>query len=511
MILLIHKKGKKLLHVLKEGQELELAASGLVDAFWKVAQRFPEEVVGWCGEEFHDQVSADEWNSIFYHQRIMASYAVRNIYISEDIGYIDQLPFININRAVRFPSWRMSTDVGGIYGKALLCFKELFNGIEDFGYLLNSIAKLGQQNSLFCYSEPALTTIKSVNSPVCTTSDKELYKFISQHYNSIWIYVLLFCHLWYEKRFPLLAFLKALNKPKFFRQNIALEKISISAGENSASKEIDVIIPTIGRKEHLFNVLKDLEEQVLLPKKVIVVEQNPEEHATSELNFLEGREWPFQIIHHFTHQTGACNARNIALKEVKSDWIFFADDDIRLEPELLKKSLKELQRLNISCLNINCRQEGEETVFSKIKQWGSFGSGTSIVKTCFAEKCRFPLLYEQAYGEDSDFGMQLRNLGCDIIYHPDLAILHLKAKVGGLRTKVKKEWEAQEPLPKPSPTVMAFALKYNTPEQIKGFKTSLLLKFYRNQEIKNPFTYIRSMNLRWKKSKEWAHQILQEK
>ena len=43
----------------------------------------------------------------------MMSYAVKTKFLSE-IGYIDQLPFINVEPGVKYPTWRMSSDVGGI-------------------------------------------------------------------------------------------------------------------------------------------------------------------------------------------------------------------------------------------------------------------------------------------------------------------------------------------------------------------------------------------------------------
>ncbi|GAK99372.1 hypothetical protein JCM19314_3417 [Nonlabens ulvanivorans] len=36
-------------------------------------------------------------------------------------------------------------------------------------------------------------------------SDQYLYRFVKQHYKSRWTFMLLLCHLWYEKRFPLYA------------------------------------------------------------------------------------------------------------------------------------------------------------------------------------------------------------------------------------------------------------------------------------------------------------------
>ena len=55
---------------------------------------------------------------------------------------------------------------------------------------------------------------------------------------------------------------------------------------------------------------------------------------------------------------------------------------------------------------------------------------------------------------------------------------------------------------------MAYAFKHYTPEQIKGYKVSLFLKFYNKQPIKNPVGYIRQMRKRWGLSEEWANKLL---
>ena len=240
------------------------------------------------------------------------------------------------------------------------------------------------------------------------------------------------------------------------------------------------------------------------------MEQNPEVNSESELDYLISETWPFEIVHHFTHQLGACNARNIALNRVKSNWVFFADDDIRFQQDLLQNVVKEASRYQIQAINLNCKQPGEETVFEKIKQWGSFGAGTSMVKSFYARQCRFSEVFEFGFGEDADFGMQLRNKGCDIIYHPQIQTLHLKAPSGGFRKKLNLPWENSELLPKPSPTLMAYAIKYYTRNQLKGYQVSLYLKFYSRQNEKNPVKYIKMMQKRWKLSEDWAVRILNQ-
>ncbi len=510
MILLVHKKGKFVVRILNDNKEIRLDESRCNYAFWELAEKFPDELICWCEEKLVTQLKISSWDEIFSNDLIMASFGVYSSFLPDSIGYIDQLPFININRKVRFGTWQMSSDVGGVKGKVLLKFKHLFEGIKDFDFLLNSISKIGQQNGLLCYSSPLLVKSK-LGKTHSKTSTSQLFQFVYSHYNSIWVSVLFWCFIRHENKFPLVAYLKSFIQEKHFKKEVDLSEFNTSFSPKSKdSASIDVIIPTMGRKKYLMQFLDDLSQQSLLPKSVIIIEQNPDENSVSDLNKIEIENLPFKIVHHFINQTGACNARNIALNEVSSDWIFFADDDIRISKDLLKNAMEVIQNWHIDALNMNCKQEGEETIFHVIKQWGSFGSGTSIVKTSFAEKCKFSPIYEHGYGEDIDFGMQLRNKGCDVIYHPLIEILHLKAPVGGFRQQPKLEWERDEVQSKPSPSLMVYAKKYYTCQQLIGFKTSLFLKYYRKQPIKNPILYISHMRKRWQKSEEWALKMMIE-
>jgi len=509
MIFLIHQNGHRVVKVLKSEVEIKISATLCTAAVWELAEKFPNELLGWCEESFLKHLDLEKWKDIFHHDLIMASYAVETTFLPESIGYVEQLPFTNLKREVLYGTWRMSRDVGGVQTEVLLRFKPLMGKLRNFEYLLNSVAKLGQQNSLFCYSAPGLVSSKSAANIRHTASNKQLFSFVFQHYNSIWLLILTWCLLKFENKIPLLHGLKGLKRQKFFKRTIDLSRISAKSNWFShTSGIIDVIIPTMGRPRHLHEVLKDFSKQTHLPQKLIIVEQNALVDSVSELDYLKEKPWPFEIVHHFIHRTGACNARNIALKEIKSEWVFFADDDIRLMPDALENAFIEINRYKINALSMNCVQEGEKTVFNKIKQWGSFGSGTSIVKSSFAKNCFFSPVYEHGYGEDLDFGMQLRNLGCDIVYHPGITIHHLKAPSGGFRDKPIMEWEKGNPKPKPSPTLMAYALKYYSKEQLAGFKTSLLLKYYNKQSVRNPFKYNREMRESWKKSKTWAKKLL---
>lgn len=511
MKILIHQNSRNPLEVISSDNEgVRLKSRTCTDAIWELALSYPEEIIGWCEESLQNEIVFENWFEIFSHDLILASFSVNTTFLPDSIGYVDQLPFIKVNKHVKYPTWLTSNDVGGIKGKVLLQFKNLFGDETNLGYLLNSVAKIGQQNGLFCYSEPMLIRAATDKKPVALASTGQLFSFVFQHYTFYWTSVLFFCLSNSQNQLPLWSWLKAFFKKNKFGLEVDLSSFSPNKFEKNDNYTLDVIIPTLDRKIYLHQVLKDLKDQSLPPKNVIIVEQDPKAGSTSNLKDIINCDWPFHIIHIFTHETGVCNARNLGLKAVRSEWIFFADDDIRIKPDLLEKVMEETNRYGVFALNLNCRQLGQETVFHKIKQWGSFGAGTSVVKSEYAQQCNFSRVFEHGFGEDADFGIQLRNIGCDIIYHPDLQTEHLKAPSGGFRMKNKAPWENEEVQPKPSPTIMAFALKHYTIEQLKGYQVSMFLKFYGGQPIKNPIKYIREMRKKWRISERWANKRIQD-
>ncbi|MNE39807.1 hypothetical protein D3C80_1337820 [compost metagenome] len=103
--------------------------------------------------------------------------------------------------------------------------------------------------------------------------------------------------------------------------------------------------------------------------------------------------------------------------------------------------------------------------------------------------------------------MQLRNLGYDIIYSPQPEILHLKAPIGGFRTKHILAWGNEKIQPKPSPTVMLYKVLHLTQEQIDGYRTVLFFKYYRVQKTKNPIQYYFNYKKQWLQSLYWANKL----
>ncbi|PWA03887.1 glycosyltransferase family 2 protein [Flavobacterium psychrotolerans] len=515
MIIIYHNNNKV---VATESANLDVLAkannSSIVSSLFEIAKANPDDLLVWCHMSLKNQLNSTEIEKIFHHRRILVSYNPSDIpFLDESIGYVEDSPFIKINKSVSFPTWQMSGMVGGVHSEVLLALKNGIKLEKDFDYFLCSLAKLGMPKGLLCYSEPKLLK-NNAHGLTKKASIYVLFQFVKQHYKTRWTFLLFLNLIFYERKIKLLPMVFALfYRSRTVNNYIKFDSINVQSSINRNDKiTLDVVIPTIGRKKYLYDILVDLKVQTYVPTNVIIIEQNPTVGSKSELDFLTNEIWPFAIKHRFTNQTGACNARNVALENITSDWVFFADDDIRIEPDLIQKTLDKINRYGTKAVTLKCYQNNDdasardsnrEVVF----QWGSFGAGCSFVFSEILKNCKFGMGYEFGFGEDLDFGMQLRNQGCDILYFPEPKIIHLKAPVGGFRTKPTLRWQKETDQPKPSPTVMLYLLFNNSKQQQLGYKTTLFIKYYKLQKIKNPIRYFINFRKQWDRSIFWANEL----
>lgn len=512
-MIIIYHNGSKIIGEYRADTQssLDLKQVSIATFLIYMANKYPDDLLIWCHVQMKSVLNISDIEQLFHHKKIVASYnpCVKN-YLDSRIGYVEESPFIRINKSVPFPTWQMSSWVGGIHSATVLALTQEMPLNTNFDYFLTSLAKLGMSNGLLCYSEPRLL-IDKPKSFSTQTSYYTLFRFVKQHYKIQWVFLLLFNMLVYERKFPIIPFLFSFFYKIRNNKNLKLDSIKVvSSKEIVVNRTLDVVIPTIGRKEYLHNVLKDFAKQTLLPKTIIIVEQNPVEGSKSELNYIKKEKWPFEIKHFFTHQAGACNARNIALEQVKSEWVFLADDDNSFEATLISEVFDAIEQYGVSVVTTAYPQKKEIKKQNQVFQCPTFGAGNSFVKRTLLEDVKFNIGYEFGYGEDVDFGMQLRNQGQDILYLPEPMILHLKAPIGGFRTKPVLQWQNDNIQPKPSPTIMLCQMLHHTPEQIKSYKTILFFKYYNHQKIKNPISYYIYFIKQWGRSVFWANKLKQQ-
>jgi glycosyltransferase involved in cell wall biosynthesis len=505
MIILYH-KNKEITSVfdVKKNQEFKLILVNINAAFITLAKANPNRLLVWCDEENRGFINLEYITSECLQNNKMISFSENN-FISSRIGYIEESPFLNINKTVKYPTWLMSSLCGAMHSQSVLSFESILNNNDDFVFNLNAIAKLGMPNGLWCYSTPDILLKKAPKRLEFQINDINLFKFVKQHYKPVWTLLLFLNGVIHEKRFYFLAlFLSLFSQRQKINETF---KIEVERKDVKKISTYDVIIPTLGRATYLYDVLVDLANQSISPSNVIIIEQDSSESSFSELNYLKTENWPFFVIHEFIHKTGACNARNLALTHVVSDYVFFADDDIRLGNKALSKSLGFMIMNRLNAITLSCKRNNESEILFLPIQSTFFGSGCSIVKKSALQNVSFNIAFEHGFGEDADFGMQLRNKGIDIIYYSEVNLNHLKAPIGGFRKPFQHPWDIEKIKPKPSPTVLLFKIINNTKEQVLGYKIILFFKYYKHQEIKNPIRYLVNFKKQWHQSIFWANKL----
>jgi len=468
----------------------------LILAIQKTARNHPEETI---------LISKKGIETSFFKKQIKEYINPYTIISSssksfEAIGYVEDSPFINICNNNKYPTWIKSDELVCIHSALVNQLSEQLSGNTSFFYWINSVAKLSSPLGILNYQLPSTQSRNELSNVL-------LYRFVKQHYKRRWTFLLLLCHVWYEKRFPLYAFAKAqFYKKRSLKLDVEeLQQLEIIAAQQDLN--YDVVIPTMGRASFLKDVLKDIAAQSVLPEKVIIVEQNEYINSNTELDYLEKEKWPFQIIHKFIHQTGACNARNLAIAATTAPWVLLFDDDVRIQQGFSIQVEEFINRSKAKCVTFACLQKGETERMQAFKQWESFGSGCSIIHREVLEKCSFDRALEHGYGEDVDYGMQIRRAGYDVIYAPQIQILHLKAPMGGFRKPHAFPWKEDEVQPKPSPQIMYHRKKNYTHKQLLGYKMVQFFKTYGALGTQLPWIHYRKFKKAWSQSEKWASRL----
>ena len=128
-----------------------------------LANKFENELLVWCHESQKANLNVAGITDLFHHQKLIFSYNPASItYFNREIGYIEDSPFIKVNKADRYATWQMSSCVGAVPAAVLKACLKSVKVETNFDYFLNSLAKIAMPFGLFCYSEPKLLLAPTV-------------------------------------------------------------------------------------------------------------------------------------------------------------------------------------------------------------------------------------------------------------------------------------------------------------------------------------------------------------
>ncbi len=215
-------------------------------------------------------------------------------------------------------------------------------------------------------------------------------------------------------------------------------------------KQFFIVIPTRERKNHLINLLNDLKVFSLYISQCVIVDQSSD--FIGDLFNSNNYSYSIKILKGNISE-GVNNSRNLALRHFENEnYLFFLDDDLRVEKEELFKILHYLSNFTFDVIvpGINETRKNEKVnsmhnnildslckpqTYDLMSNRIIVSSGLSLVNKYyffkaggdFDEKFTF-------WGDDWDFGLRLYRSGATIKYIPDINFTHLQANHGGQRT-----------------------------------------------------------------------------
>ncbi len=428
-----------------------------------------------------------------------------------DLGRVDfDSPFLLPGPGDRrYPTWLVGP-AGGIASAALVRAV----GIEPclgWAAALLDFGRRAQREGLLFYSDPALLAgpvPEEVRQALrFELSRSELAVLIARGYGRRWVAFQALAAALFDRSLPLSGWRAPAPPAAVQREALARLHPAVDPG-SAAGEEVDAVIPTLGRPGPLRDLLQDLAAQTLPLKRVIVVDQRPPDASPPAPADLGG-DWPFELAVRTVDWTGACRARNLALREVRSPRVLLLDDDVRLPAGTVALLAATAQAYGVGAVNAGvhlAHQEAEAGALPRV--WSTFGAGAALVETAaLREAGPFDERLEGGYGEDMEIGIRLRRAGCNVLYAPAVRVLHLKAPAGGFRHGARFPWHGEKVQPRPSPIFLYARNKHATPAMQQGYRLFYALNRLRAvPALARPGELVRILR-RWERSAHWAERL----
>jgi hypothetical protein len=406
----------------------------------------------------------------------------------------------------RFATWLISPAAGLARAAAIRAVAP--DRTASLAGFLFELGLRGVRHGLSPVSEPALLA-HPVSGEVwdrTPLSDDELARLIRRGYGGKWLGFWLLARRLSEGRLSP-ATVGAALRARMGKMPERVDEPALAALQPVLAQEdpeaaVDVLVPTFDRREALRDVLGDLAAQTVVPRHVIVVDQGG---TTPE----PAKEWPFELVFLSLPEPGACRARNAGLREVRSGWVLFLDDDVRLRPGLISYLLRAARAYGVEAVNALVHLPGQEpdqvSGAPLPRPWAAFGTCAALVASgVLGEAGGFDERLEGGYGEDYEFGVRLRLAGGSVLYAPGEPVLHLKAPAGGFRRRFEPPWSGDPVPPRPSPILLYSRRKHHPKAMQDGYRLYYALKRLGGKPLRAWPAELRTMRREWKRAEHWA-------
>jgi GT2 family glycosyltransferase len=262
---------------------------------------------------------------------------------------------------------------------------------------------------------------------------------------------------------------KSADPPPFIRTPENLNRTAING-----RPEVAVLIPTIDRYPYLMTLLGQLQRQTIPPVEVIVVDQTRPDRRITDLA-ARFPDLPLKVF--VLDRPGQCSSRNLGLRDCRCEFILLLDDDVEIEPDLIRSHHDCLVRYNADVVSGVAQEIDGSSLprdFAAFRASDVFPAGNTMVRrAALVTSGLFDLAFDRGARADADLGMRLYLSGAMAVLDPSIVVLHHHAPSGGLRAhKARKITYAssQRSLTQrhlPSPTEIYLGLRYFTAEQVR--------------------------------------------
>ena len=476
----------------------------------RLARAHPDAWIAWYDRRLEPWLSDPEsWPGLARHDLEVLHLGCfqRTDLVAGSLGLVDfDSPWLLPGpRDRRFVSWLISPAAGIARAAAIRAVAPDRSG--SLAGFLFELGVRGVRHGVSPVSEPAL-----LKGPVpeelwdrTPLSDDDLARLIRRGYGRKWLGFWLLARRLSEGTLSPATVGAALRgwmgkEPRKVDER-ALSTLHPELPDEDPDVDVDVLIPTLGRPEALRDVLHDLGAQTVTPRRVIVVDQGGSTPKP------EGKH-PFELVFLSVNTPGVCTARNLGLREARSEWVLLLDDDVRFQPGLISYMLRMARAWGVEAVNAAVHLPGERVGSRGPQPWPVFASGASLVSLRVLEEAGgFDERLDGGYGEDYEIGIRLRLAGAAVLYAPGEPVLHLKLPAGGFRHPAPLPWSDDPVPPRPSPPVLYSRRKHHPQAMQDGYRLYYALKRLAGKPLHAWPLEVRTLRREWERASWWAGQM----
>jgi succinoglycan biosynthesis protein ExoA len=204
-------------------------------------------------------------------------------------------------------------------------------------------------------------------------------------------------------------------------------------------KKVSLYIPTLNSSKTIKFCLNSIINQIFKPDEILIVDGNSTDNTIEIIQSIKNKtKLPIRILKQ--DKKGLANARNLAIKNVKYDYIASIDSDCVADKNWLKELMETFQDENITGAGGELIEKSQISLFDiwrkqhMSQNWGNkmitnppflYGSNSLFKKEPLKKLKGYNETYLTNY-EDVDLSEKLLKKGYLLIYNPKAICYHIR-------------------------------------------------------------------------------------